>query len=321
MYKFIQKKQLDIEKFSKYIESAQESNQFTNYGKAVQLLEERARTMLKIDNNKAIIATSSGSTALSAILYTIQRENNDSRVATQAFNFPAASQGACQGAFLVDITPTLEIHIENENLQKYIDTVIVTNCFGHLQNLDNILKSDKRIVFDNAATPYSFWKGKNSCNYGFASMVSLHHTKPIGFGEGGLVIIDKEYEKSVRDVINFGWLNEAFNERGGNYKMSELSAAGILQWWDQFDIDDLAKKYFENYCKQRYNLRHLDGDVYIHFNNPSDTFFPSCLPFINREPTEVTEEETKKYYKPLGDYTNSKYVYDRIICHPITEDL
>ncbi len=39
------------------------------------------------------------------------------------------------------------------------------------------------------------------------------------FGEGGLVIIDKEYENSVRAACNFGIVNGIANEYGGNYKM------------------------------------------------------------------------------------------------------
>ena len=90
----------------------------------------------------------------------------------------------------------------------YSDTVIVTNIFGHLQNFNEILSKtegrDKKLIIDNAATPYSFWDGINSCNLGTASYISLHHTKPIGFGEGGLVIIDKKYEEAVRIACNFG---------------------------------------------------------------------------------------------------------------------
>ena len=55
-------------------------------------------------------------------------------------------------------------------------------------------------------------------------------------GEGGLVIIDKEYEEAVRRACNYGKVGEQFNERSGNFKMSEFSAAGILQYWDQFDF-------------------------------------------------------------------------------------
>jgi len=112
----------------------------------------------------------------------------------------------------------------------------------HLQNLNHIeskLQDSMYLVYDNAATPYSFYEGKNCVNYGVASFVSLHHTKPIGFGEGGLAIIDKKFEKYVRESINFGMDEEKnFTEFGSNCKMSEISAAAILQWWDQFDIDE-----------------------------------------------------------------------------------
>ena len=89
---------------------------------------------------------------------------------------------------------------------------IVTNCFGHLQDLDRILhfllKYDKLVIFDNAATPYSFYNGVNSCNLGNASFISLHHTKPIGFGEGSLAIVDKHLEEQVRIACNFGFIDE-----------------------------------------------------------------------------------------------------------------
>jgi hypothetical protein len=44
----------------------------------------------------------------------------------------------------------------------------------------------------------------------------------------------------------------------GNFKMSELAAAGILQWWDSFDIDSLQKQYLDNYYKELYALRDID---------------------------------------------------------------
>ena len=74
MIPFIIKKQLDSDRFNEYLLTANTTNQFTNYGYAVQLLEERARTMLKIDDSKAVIATSSGTAALNAILYVARNE-------------------------------------------------------------------------------------------------------------------------------------------------------------------------------------------------------------------------------------------------------
>jgi dTDP-4-amino-4,6-dideoxygalactose transaminase len=327
MNKFILKKSFNLEAFDSYLKAARDTNQFTNYGMAVQLLEQRARIVLKIDDSKAIIATNNGSTALHAIIYAMSRQDNKSyRVATQDFTFPCNSQGPAGGPIVVDVDANIQIDLNDQYLSQYADMVIVTNCFGHLQNLDYILENTKgkKVIFDNAASPYSFWRGTNSCNLGNASFISLHHTKPLGFGEGGLVIIDKEYEESVRIACNFGLVNGAFNERGGNFKMSELAAAGILQWWDSFDIDSLQKQYLDNYYKELYALRDIDCAVFPHLADNSEIFFPNCLPLIHKQPVGIVnypDRDVKKYYYPLRGFANSQYVYDRIMCFPITRGI
>ena len=101
-------------------------------------------------------------------------------------------------------------------------------------------------------------------------MLSLHATKLVGFGEGGLVIIDKEYEEDVRRACNYGKVGEKFNERSGNYKMSELSAAGILQYWDQFDFKELRKRVVDNYFDIRYKLRDRDGAFWPNWGDDND---------------------------------------------------
>ena len=214
-------------------------------------------------------------------------------------------------------------------LLKYSDTVIVTNIFGHLQDFKEIITKtegrDKKLLIDNAATPYSFWKGTNSCNLGTASYISLHHTKPIGFGEGGLVIIDKKYEESVRIACNFGKHDTICNEQGGNFKMSELSAAGILQWWDQFNIDDMQEIFMTNYNTLRYEMREENGNFW--FNHTSDTWFPTCLPFISNSPIDelsgkYDSKEYRKYYKPLAEgYVVSDIMYNNIMCIALTEGI
>ena len=328
MIPFIIKKQLDSDKFNQYLITANTTNQFTNYGYAVQLLEERARDMLKIDDSKAIIATANGTCALDAILYGIETYDKEScRVSTQAFTFPSNCLGKAQGPIITDITAHCNMNLDDEYLVKYSDTVIVTNIFGHLQNFNEILSKtedrDKKLIIDNAATPYSFWDGINSCNLGTASYISLHHTKPIGFGEGGLVIIDKKYEEAVRIACNFGKHDIICNEQGGNFKMSELSAAGILQWWDQFNIDNMQQLFIENYNTLRYEMREENGDFW--FNHTSDTWFPTCLPFVRNLPVEEVSGEFKgreyrKYYKPLNNsHAISNLVYNNIMCMALTD--
>lgn len=318
MYNFVQKKSLDVSKFNEYLQYAQETNQFSNYGYAVKLLEQRARDRLKILDNKAVIAVNNGTAAIHAILLAIKLNTGLDRVASQAFTFPSAVQGVVDYTEIVDFTESLEF-----NFDQLVNTQIsvVTNIFGHIQNIDSITKKavdyQQILIFDNAATPYSFWHGINTCNYGFASFISLHHTKPLGFGEGGLIIIDKLYESIVRRVICFGKEEDIpYSKYASNFKMSELSAAGILQWWDQIDFDELANRYKSNYFKQAEKLP-KGIKIYPSSDNLSN-FFPSCLPIIHQQPIYSNDPEIKKYYQPLLDLPVSTDLYERILCYPIT---
>ena len=330
MIPFIFKKQLDSDRFNEYLVTANATNQFSNYGYVVRLLEDRARDMLKIDDSKAIIATSSGTSALSAIIYGMMRKDEHKyRVGTQGFTFPSNAIGAAEGAIISDMDARCNMHLDDKYIIENSDLVIVTNIFGHLQDITEVSNKtehrDKKLIFDNAATPYSFWEGVNSCNLGTASYISLHHTKPIGFGEGGLAIVDKEYEQMVRAACTFGIIEDVFNEYSGNYKMSELSAAGILQWWDQFNIDNMQSLYAKNYNKLRYEMRHEEGDYWI--NHTSDTWFPTCLPFIFKTAVEdvigeYNDREYKKYYKPLSkNLSMSELMYNNIKCIALTEGI
>ena len=299
------------DKFHSYLQKAQETNQFTNYGWAVQELERRARDMLKIDDDKAVIATSSGTTALHAMLWAIQRQDGQQRIGTQDFTFASNSIGPAGGPIVTDMTQDFNIDLNDEFIQMS-KILIVTNIFGHIQNFNYISQYNfPYIIFDNAATPYSFWEDTNCCNLGTGSYVSLHHTKPIGFGEGGLAIID-----------NFGMVDGKFNERSGNYKMSDINAAAILQWWDQFEIEELKEKYLDNYYKVLYELREEEGIAWQHYGD-QENFFPSCLPFVHQTSIKTedntTNYEARKYYNPLRDLNISKQLYDRVLCYALTE--
>lgn len=311
MIKFTQHKTLNVHNFNKHLHNAIATNQFTNHGAAVATLEQRARVMLKISSSKAVIATSSGASALNAIIQTIRTHEP---VYSQDFTFPCAFQ-------------LPDVHTTSFDLDDYYNPdieqitspgiVIITNCFGHVVDMDKLIAHAKRynqtLVFDNAASPYSFYNNKNISNYGVASFISLHHTKPIGFGEGGLLIIDKQYEHKARSVINFGLINGVPTYKGSNYKMSELSAAGILQWWDCFDIEMLKAAYIRAY----YKYKTLDVQT---LPNYSDNFFPNCLPVVHTK-AEYNNMDVRKYYAPNKGLKNSINLYNKIRCIPLTEFL
>ncbi len=279
--------------------------------------------MLKIDESKAIIACCSGTAALHAMLWGIQRQDGTQRIGTQDFTFASNSIGPAEGPIVTDMKPDCNLNLDDPYITQS-KILIVTNVFGHLQDLDYISEYYfPYIIFDNAACPYTFWEGSNSCNWGTGSYISLHHTKPIGFGEGGLAIIDKKYEESVRIATNFGLVDGNFNERSSNYKISEVSAAAILQWWDQFDINTLSNQYQDNYFKLKYEFRDIEGKTWINYSE-DEKFFPNCFPYFTEEkiPKEISEKyEIKKYYKPLRGFSVATELYDNIQCFSITEGI
>ena len=147
---YILNKKLDFDSFKKYMTPAQETNIFANGGYCTKTLEERAREMLKISDNKAIIATSSGTSALHAILFAMMRHNNaNMRVCTQDFTFPSSSQGPATGPIITDVDQNCNMNIYDEYAHNYGQIYIVTNCFGHIQDLDSILlygQENKKII-------------------------------------------------------------------------------------------------------------------------------------------------------------------------------
>ena len=311
MISFTHHKNLNLNSFYKHMQNAVITNQFTNYGNAVRTLEEKARDMLKIDDTKAIIATCNGAAALNTIIQTIRTNEN---VYSQDFTFPCNFQIPDVDTIPFDLTYDNEPDIYRITKPGII---IITNCFGHVNNIDGILdyaKNHKQLViFDNAASPYSFYKNSNISNYGIASYISLHHTKPIGFGEGGLVIIDKAYEDKARSIINFGLVNKVPTYKGSNYKMNELSAAGILQWWESFDIEDVKNKYISAYYKYKTKNTKI-------LPNYSDNFFPNCLPVVSSD-LRFDNMDVRKYYAPNKGLEYSAKLYAKISCVPITEFL
>ena len=66
-------------------------------------------------------------------------------------------------------------------------------------------KNDKILILDNASSPLSLLRGKNISTLGDATFGSLHHTKYLGFGEGGFAVIDSKNYRELNSITNFGF--------------------------------------------------------------------------------------------------------------------
>jgi len=331
MINWVPNKTIDNKLINKFISLSLNINQFTNYGPLVKILENKIKNILKITDDKSIIITNSGTSALHALGSGIELYHKKNfKWATQSFTFPPSAQGPFKNVLIVDIDNggSLDINCIADD----IEAIIVTNIFGNVSDLDKYVdfcnRTNKILIFDNAATPYTFYKGINCINYGTGSIISFHHTKPLGFGEGGAIIVDKKYESSIRCIMNFGInINSEtyYLSSGSNYKMSDIAAAYILQYLDKFDeIIDIHKKLYLYMIEK---LKNIKG-IYLFPNFSSEIPFLSCfcLLFDNYDDNirlKLIENNIfcRKYYNPLKNTPKTVEFFDKILCVPCNKDM
>jgi dTDP-4-amino-4,6-dideoxygalactose transaminase len=333
---WLNSKDIDHDLIKSYLEESEQKNHFTNYGPLVRKLEEKSRTWFDISDDKAVIAVNNASAGLHALASGINKcMGKTLRYATQSYTFPPSAQGSLKDSIIVDIDDEIGLDLSLVPLHL-VDGIIVTNIFGNLTNLQKYVdwakEHNKILLFDNAATALSNFQGKNASNFGHGAVISFHHTKPLGFGEGGLVIVDRKYEECVRQCINFGIDNNLpfhesyWHREGSNYKMSDLAAAYILQFLNR-KLVDIKQKHLKLYQMMKEKIAVLNG-VHLMSNLSDGTPFVTCFCLIFDDAEKSQEQRfldqgiyCRKYYKPLVILPKSKWVYEHVLCLPCHSDM
>ena len=357
---WVANKPIDLQIVLDLTNQCAETHTFTNYGPITQQLEQHITELLKIQKDKkCVIAVANATVALWALvdsvrIFTGLEENM--KVITQAFTFPSCCQGRLSDTIIVDINDMSDskhfgVGPSFRQIQEALpfDLLIITNIFGHIVDIDMYEKWCQEhnviLIQDNAATPYTSYKGLNVNNYGTGSIVSFHHTKPIGFGEGGCVIVDKELESIVRKLINFGYdkkdPNCQWHKYGSNYKISEIASIYILQHNTYTNFNAIVEKHNRLYRRVKEKCENLQNDCIRMFPNMMNStgasaidvsfYLPACFPLIfsTEEIANGVRDVLlqngifcKKYYKPLDmSKNNSVILYNRILCIPCNIDM
>lgn len=336
MIKWVPHKNINLDNIQQKVKEIYETNIFTNNGLNVQECQKKIKDIFYIDENKDVLMVCNGAMGLNAIangynmLY-----NKKLRWAVQSFTFPCSVQYAFENSIVIDIDKNMGPDIEKlTELVNLYDGVVVTNCFGNCTNInlyEEFCKvNNKILIFDNAASPYTFFDNKCILNYGNACMVSLHHTKPIGFGEGGFIVFDKNMKTNMEKTICFGYTstNKTNHEVfASNCKMSEIACIFINEYLSNlhniFNHHTRLVQYFIDEIK-RNNINNITlFKNYANYNNS----LLSCIPIIvlkyNVDLSIFLNKniEAKKYYKPLDNSYNSNKLYNTIICLPLTIDM
>ena len=326
MIKFLQNKSLDYDLYRQALLESEESNQFTNGGPAKRDLEQLLHEKLQIEDNKAVLCTANGTLALHAIKLFLRRKHGNLRWASPSFTFPSCVVGGFS-TDLYDIemeTVTLPLSSLNK-----CDGVIITSLFGtyppNLQTfVEDCKNQNKKLILDVASSPMTKIDGKNICNFGDYSFGSLHHTKLLGFGEGGFIIMPKEEYYEMSSIVAFGYNTEqavrVYHPLSSNFKMTDVAAASIIQHIKKLNLNIFLEMQelftnalvnLENCSLLLPNTEVVYGNLSIIFDNPQSkkTFFDKGI-------------EAQKYYYPLvAEHTNSMLIYERIINFPLHTDL
>lgn len=317
MINYIQKKKVNYNAVEKYLNISKNANHYTNNGPVKRLLEEKLSEMIGLPQGKKVLCASNGTTALHAFMFYCDQISgwSSQKWASPAFTFPSCAVNKSN-------TDIYDIDSKTFTIDEYYanryDGVIITNLFGTVIPFN---KQCKFLVYDNASSFMS--KNANGVNIslmGDVSFSSLHHTKTLGFGEGGFLVLDDSLYDEIQKILGFGFNdNRDYKRLSSNFKMSDVSAAFILQHLDSYDIQ-------KHLNIQEQFVNRLSGKENYKLFNYSDGVFYGNLPVVFRYNSTIkyfrdNGIEVNKYYKPLDNLSNSNRLYNKIINFPLHEDI
>jgi dTDP-4-amino-4,6-dideoxygalactose transaminase len=338
--KWVNHKNINIENINIKINDCIKTRHITNNGMNVRQLQENIKNIFKLNINKEVLMVCNGAMGINALIggYNIFYKKK-LRWVVQAFTFPCSVQGMLMDSIVMDIDNNMGPSLEQlEKRKDEYDGIVVTNCFGCSSNIllyEKFCKDNNKIlIFDNAASSMTFYNNTNHLNYGNGCMVSCHHTKPIGFGEGGFIVFDKEYLDSMKKSICFGFTDTDrmhYDVNASNYKMSEIACIYLSDYLNNVEtIYNHHTELIEYFIMilNKNNIKYIKlFDSYAEYNNS----LLACIPIIF-ESKELADEkyklfienkiEAKKYYFPLDfNCINSVDLFNRIICLPLNIDI
>jgi dTDP-4-amino-4,6-dideoxygalactose transaminase len=217
-----------------YLKSMDERRVYTNRGYLVQTLEQRFAKKLHINESKLVLCANAtmGLQGLSELSSSLE-------FTIPSFTFPAtglAAQKSGKPFSLLDIDPvSWEIDISQMKPDSALGVVTVAP-FGKALEINKYQNIDNLIV-DAAASLGYYMQNPVKLNMNQSFVFSLHATKVLGIGCGGLVIFgDLEKANQFRSWINFGFAGSRDSKIFGiNAKMSEMQAAyghAVLDNWE-----------------------------------------------------------------------------------------
>ena len=328
--KFLENKKINKKNFYNILKPSITKNHYTNFGPVQLKLENYISNLIKLKKRKVLMLSSATSGIhLLSKFFEYKLKKKITWIICD-FNFFSANNLHLSKSIILDsnklglIDENILTNYLKKNKKKNLG-VIFANIFGQIKNWsiirDICVKNNIPFFVDNAT---GLFRRPNNCKNDF-EVISFHHTKPWGIGEGGCIIVPSHHYTILKNMTNFGSKNfKNLNSYSSNFKISDYSCALIYQRLG--DVKKYSKTYQKTF-KYIFNIIRKNNLELKLFIKDSSKILNSYTPYLcskridNKRINKTKFITFKKYYKSLNNLKNSKSIYDRIICIPNNPEL
>jgi len=321
---FVERKVADLAHVQELLSHCDECNQWANRGPLYWTLADAYHEHMNLPKDVSVTPCANGGIALEALARFHEiKAGRPLRWVASAFSFVNVSRGWFADAQLVDCDSAGMLDLAS--LQKYdhrrYDGLVVTNIFGLWRDFSPWIEfarnSGKLLLIDNAAGI-----DRQVPDWPYQSF-SLHHTKPYGCGEGGLVLSPQKEAEEIYALLNYGDLDERNRSTWlNNGKLSDVSCA--------FHLDRLSRypQWAPRYREQAERINLLASELGLRPLVPGSLDRPAMsMPFLAN--SEISVENVRaskrlffgKYYQPLANHCGAKSIYKYVVNIPTHPDL
>jgi len=323
--KFLENKILNFSEITKIYKISQKKNHHANFGPVSNKLEKFIHKLCKLPSNYCAIMCSSGTSAMLTAANFLRMQGIN-KFATSNYTFFSSKLNFLNNSKVIETDNKGLIDLKNLLKERNeFQALIYTNLFNLDPNYNEIYKfcqiNKKALIVDNALNLLE--RPQNLKNRDIFEIISFHHTKPWGFGEGGVLICRRKHEKKLRNLMNFAAINfDELAKYGLNSKISDLSCAAILDRLKNY------KKISKLYNNQKNRIMKIIKKNFIFkdiLNRQNKLNVSNYLAVVAENKIDMKDLkklkyiECRKYYMPFKStkfFKRSNQLFDRIVCIP-----
>lgn len=323
MIKFVSEKQPDMARVDALLDRCRAANHWANCGPLYGMLAEAYSAHFSLPPDRAVTPCANAGVALEAIARRLEQvAGRPLRWVGSSFSFQNLGRGHFAGMTFVDCTDDglLDLDQLASLSPDSFDGIIVVNPFGLHRDLSAYVayarRTGKQLIFDNAAgvdivIPDWPWQA-----------FSLHHTKPYGFGEGGLAVTPASEAAALYALLNYGPAPERPEHWLNNGKISDVSCAFLIDRLEQ------SAAWRPGFLEQAERVVGLAQGLGLRPLRPFGPAAPA-MSWAFVAPAAVPLERVQqskqlvlgKYYKPLAPLPNTVRLYDHLVNIPTHPDV